>query len=176
MKLTLVGIGGVPATGKSRIVSEIVRREGLNRIFKYGTLVFHTRDKRDLYVLGKYEEGEAFPGTDRLSMAVIKDALGYVHRLLFTSAEIPARMIFEGDRLFCNRFLDEAEADEKYFLILATATHILSKRREERKQSEVFLKGRATKIRNMMTRPDVVVMDHNEPKDTEFIIKYVMGR
>lgn len=161
MAMRLLGVGGVPGSGKSQLVSEILHEYGCNQLGQFGVLRFHRNSLSNLYVLGIYRPGDLFPGTDRLSMAVIGDAISftqYVWKESLGGSE-NVNVLFEGDRLFCNRFLDKAWADEKRFYILSPSERVLKRNRERRntQQSESFLRGRETKIHNMLkTRNDLM--------------------
>jgi broad-specificity NMP kinase len=180
VKLKLFGIGGVPGSGKSTLVRELVYKYDCTHLFKYGTLEGHKRiSPNDVIVFGKYAMNDLFPGTDRLSMAVINDALAYMkylHSGMCNRTE-NVHVIFEGDRLFVDRFLDESSADEKIFMVLQTDPDVLKSRMEKRiqlrgkAQPEQFLRSRRTKIRNMLNRrKDIFVEPFNDDKDFERIM------
>lgn len=177
--IRLIAIGGVPGSGKSTLVRQLIQHWECSKFHKYGTLRFHTRAEHDdPVILGDYSDpGEMFPGTDRLSMAVITDALDYVMKLK-TDKQETINVIFEGDRLFCNRFLDEAEADEKLIFVLWPSSAILEQRMSKRantyKQKSSFLTGRKTKIMNMIEgRDDVQTIRFDTEADLERLMKRI---
>ena len=138
-----VAIGGVPATGKTTLVKEILKKYSY-RNFKFGLLRGHFIDELNLVVMGIYNV-DVFCGTDKLSMAVNKDFIKYV--------SIKKRnILFEGDRLFSFNNLEFIKKHYKTYIILLENDSLdLYKRHKERndKQSEKFLKGRYTKIKNI---------------------------
>ena len=88
---------------------------------------------------------DIFCGTDRLSMAVNKDFIKYV---LLKKRNI----LFEGDRLFTLKNIELIKKHYKtHIILLENDPLLLKKRHKERndKQSEKFIKGRYTKIRNI---------------------------
>ena len=98
--MKLVGVIGEPATGKTALMRTVLSKLP-NRYtkFKYGLL--RGRSYADgLYVLGIYNEGEPFAGTDRLSMAVQPYAIKFLKAI-----EPDATIVFEGDRLTREGFL-----------------------------------------------------------------------
>jgi hypothetical protein len=115
----------------------------------------------DLYVLGKYEDGETFAGTDRLSMAVQPIAQCFV-------TETKSNILFEGDRIFNQSFLEFSmglpETDLQV-VYLKVPDEMLKQRYADRgsDQSETFLKGRATKYSNILSNFELM------PYITEFV-------
>lgn len=163
----LLAIGGEPGTGKSALVARLIHKYGLNQVAKYGTCYMHVGEGLPgLYVLGRYDDpAHAFPGTDRLSMAVITDALQFI------GSKRSGVVVFEGDRLFNSKFIDGAQVDERLVLLLHTTPSVLKARREARaekgnNQTATFLKGRATKYRNLMReRDDLYTVRHDSDTD-----------
>ena len=153
--MKIVGICGEPATGKSTLMRALLgRMDGEEQTWhpeKWGTLEY--LQMGDFYVLGKYDE-HPFDGTDRLSMAVINDAEAFLLKLIGTDAVI----LFEGDRLYCDRFIKFIVRNSQFMLIeLVNSATESNQRRKERagtgiNQSETFLKSRRTKYRNLRTK------------------------
>jgi hypothetical protein len=113
----------------------------------------------DTYILGKYEDGETFAGTDRLSMAVQPIAQEFVK-------ETASNILFEGDRIFNQSFLEFCMGlpVDLQVVFLSVPKEILEQRYVDRgsDQSETFLKGRATKYNNLLSNFDLM------PYITEF--------
>jgi hypothetical protein len=114
----------------------------------------------DLYILGKYEDGETFAGTDRLSMAVQPIAQEFVK-------ETTSNILFEGDRIFNQSFLEfvmNTQGVDLQVVYLKVPDSTLKERYIERgsDQSETFLKGRATKYSNLLSNFELM------PYITEF--------
>jgi adenylate kinase len=143
MLLKCVAIGGQPATGKTTLVKDIIKKFTYQN-FQYGLLRGHFIKEKNLVIMGIYNE-EVFCGTDKLSMAVNKDFLKYI--------KINKRnILFEGDRLFSlNNIKYIKQIYDTKIIILENDEKTLNHRHKERKdsQSDKFLKGRKTKINNI---------------------------
>jgi hypothetical protein len=113
-----------------------------------------------LYILGKYDEGEVFAGTDRLSMAVQPPMQEWI-------ASHNCNVLFEGDRIFNQSFLEFAMGlpdTELHIVFLSAPKTTLEQRYKDRgsDQSEQFLRGRETKYSNLQSNFDLM------PYITEF--------
>tara|TARA_R110002050_G_scaffold278336_1_gene424363 strand:+ start:41 stop:568 length:528 start_codon:yes stop_codon:yes gene_type:complete len=164
-----VAIGGVPATGKSTLVKQILKNYSYNR-FKFGLLRGHFIQKLNIVVMGIYDN-DIFCGTDKLSMAVNKDFIKYV---LLKKRNI----LFEGDRLFS---LNNLELIEKHYktkvIILENDSILLKERHEERNdaQSEKFIKGRYTKIKNIKDNlKNIELHSLKNLNDTSFLVDKII--
>lgn len=152
--MKIVGLCGEPGTGKTTVMRAVRKHFNAKRWFeqKYGTLEYLEHYDSATYVLGKYT-GDMFDGTDKLSMAVINDAEGFLKQ-----EDAPhVRVLFEGDRLWCPRFVNfcvnELNA-EFLFLRLYIDTPSLVKRHTERaaaghRQDVKFITSRHTKYNNL---------------------------
>ena len=156
--IKIVGICGIPGTGKTTIIRGILERLGkvTTEVHKYHTLQYLWFPELSTAVLGIYK-GDPFDGTDKLSMAVINDAEDWLRT---TEAK---RIIFEGDRLFCDRWMlalrKEVPLQNLMLLKLWVDKREIADRWEIRsckglKQSNQFLRGRITKYKNLQ---------HNHP-------------
>ena len=89
----LIAVGGSPGTGKTTLFRKYMENKDFQPLepAKLITAMYNT--ERDLYILGKYEEGEVFAGTDRLSMAVQPAMQEWI-------ASHNCNVLFEGDRIF----------------------------------------------------------------------------
>jgi len=154
--MKIIVIGGAPATGKSAIVETIIKEQsegkGQPAITDYKGMVY-TKIPTG-YVLGTYEPGNMFPGTDGLSMSVmplVKEFLGWVH-----SSNPKAVVLFEGDRLFTRDFLVFCSTiTEVKIFVLVTPPDLTVKRIHERQLKGkpfnlVFYRGRVTKISRIL--------------------------
>lgn len=154
--MRFIGLGGEPSTGKSSIMKEILRKLGEGYDFKFDLL----RGKKypyfnpKLIVLGIYEEGVLFCGTDRLSMIAIKSIKDLVNFCVDNDVFLDYTILFEGDRFFKQNFFELLEQKKiNYSLyIIKVEDSVLKQRRDSRadnNQSEVFLKGRRTMYSNV---------------------------
>lgn len=146
--MKVIAIGGEPGSGKTTLMKQIINHYGVEPKYDAFKLVPYLQ-KENIYVLGKYEEGEVFSGTDRMSMAVQPEAIKFL-------ASVPSNAIvlFEGDRLFTASFLEHCL--DKYdlkIIYLSTTKQIREERYKERgsNQNETWLQGRETKISNIMS-------------------------
>jgi broad-specificity NMP kinase len=157
----LIAVGGQPGTGKTTLFRKFMEAHTWEKVEPKKMLPALYCKELDLYILGKYEDGETFAGTDRLSMAVQPIAQEFV-------TETKSNILFEGDRIFNQSFLEFAmnqpETDlQVVYLKVPDAT--LKQRYVDRgsDQSETFLKGRATKYSNLLSNFDLM------PYITEFV-------
>ena len=170
-----VAIGGVPATGKSTLMKQIISTKGTKSLtsWKYGLVNGYLLD--DVCVIGTYPADETFGGTDRLSMASPVDMMKFMDFNKYS-------FIFEGDRLFTKKILTKAsKLFDLKIIILEQSDETLKERHILRgdTQSEKFLKGRKTKIQNI--KEDEAVKDLiqlytlEDYKDTDHLTKEIIS-
>ena len=153
----IIAIGGEPATGKSTLIKCFMQH--MDWVEKEEIKLVPTlyNERNNLHILGKYPDGEPFGGTDRYSMAVQPQAVKFIQN---TNANI----LFEGDRLFNQTFLeflsDLPDTDLK-IIYLEAQDKTIAERHISRKdsQSEIFKKGRRTKIENLQS--NMVLMGYS---------------
>jgi hypothetical protein len=175
---SIIGISGLPACGKSTIVRAFMGVTDDWEIRKPIKLVDSLYSpKLDLYVLGKYEVGDKFPGTDRASMAVQPMAEQLVN-------DTTSSILFEGDRLctasfleHCANWADQDDANRTFNLLIVEADKETIKQRHkdrEDTQNETWLRGRETKIDNLRSSLVlsyfVTVMKNNNADDMMKIV------
>jgi broad-specificity NMP kinase len=156
----IIAVGGSPGTGKTTLFRKYM--EGKNWIVgEPAKLVSASYNvERDLYILGKYEEGETFAGTDRLSMAVQPPLQEWI-------ASNNCNILFEGDRVFNQSFLEFCMGlpnTDLHVVYLKAPKDLLEQRYKDRgsDQSEQFLRGRETKYSNLLSNFELM------PYITEF--------
>ena len=125
--MQVIAIGGEPGSGKSTLMKKIISHYQMDPKYNEWKLVPYLQ-KNNIFILGKYEEGEVFSGTDKMSMAVQPEAVKFL-------ASLPANsvLLYEGDRLFNSSFLEHCV--EKYntnILYLATEKDVRNERYKER--------------------------------------------
>jgi len=161
--MKVIAIGGEPGSGKSTLMKRIIKT--IKAVPKYNEykLVPYLQ-YFEIFILGKYEEGEVFSGTDRMSMAVQPEAIKFL-------AQLPehAIVLFEGDRLFTSSFLEHCV--EKYdtsIIHLVTDKSIRQERYKERgsTQNETWLAGRETKISNITSNMSLLFNIHKYSNNT----------
>jgi len=146
----IIMIGGIPCSGKSTLMREII--SGLGSAENVEPMkLFSCQKHNDILVLGRYAEGEPFGGTDRLSYGTIKKFQEFIDQEHTNYKHI----IFEGDRFF--RAVDIEWLIEKHdskVLILTVDAVEEARRHKERNdtQTEKWLNGRRTQIKNIMVK------------------------
>ena len=156
----LIAVGGSPGTGKTTLFRKFMEGKNFQPIEPAKLVSAMYCAELDLYVLGKYEEGEVFAGTDRLSMAVQPAVSEWI-------ASHNCNVLFEGDRIFNQSFLEFAMGlpdTDLQVVFLNAPKEVLEQRYKDRgsDQSEQFLRGRETKYNNLLSNFDLM------PYITEF--------
>ena len=145
----IIAVGGQPGTGKTTLFRKFMDGRHWIETNPADLVYAMYNEELDLYILGKYQEGETFAGTDRLSMAVQPKLQEWI-------AKNNCNILFEGDRVFNQSFLEFAmnlPDTELEVIYLKTDKAILEQRYQDRgsDQSEKFLKGRETKYNNILS-------------------------
>ena len=144
----VIAIGGVPASGKTTLMNALRGKLEYKTNFKFGKLVGECYNN-NVFLLGIYDE-KLFSGTDRLSMAVQPDAVKFLKKL--KSMPENYTVIFEGDRLFNQSFIEEIKKIANYSLYMLVALPVnVDQRHIDRNdtQTETFKKSRKTKLQNI---------------------------
>jgi hypothetical protein len=161
--MKVIAIGGEPGSGKTTLMRRVI--ELLNPEPKYNEIkLVPYMQKDNIYILGKYENGEVFSGTDRMSMAVQPEAIKFLAFLPKYSI-----LLFEGDRLFTSSFLEHCvERYETKIIYLKTNKSVRQDRYKERgsEQNETWLAGRETKVSNIMTNFALMFNTETFPNNT----------
>jgi broad-specificity NMP kinase len=156
----LIAVGGSPGTGKTTLFRKFMEDKNFQPLEPAKLVSAMYNPDLDLYVLGKYEDGEVFAGTDRLSMAVQPAVQEWI-------ASHNCNVLFEGDRIFNQSFLEFAMSlpdTDLQIVFLSAPKTVLEQRYKDRgsDQSEQFLRGRETKYNNLLSNFDLM------PYITEF--------
>ena len=163
--MRIIAIGGEPGSGKSTLMKRVIEYLNMMPMYESFKLVPYLQ-KDNIYVLGKYEEGQVFSGTDRMSMAVQPEAVRFLASLPSDSI-----VLYEGDRLFNSSFLEHCNENyELEIIYLKTTKDIRTERYKERgsNQDETWLRGRESKISNILTNMTLLfVTEHFENNDME---------
>lgn len=159
----LIAVGGSPGTGKTTLFRKFMEGKTWVKVEPAKLISAMYNEELDLYILGKYEEDETFAGTDRLGMNVQPNMQEWI-------ASHKCNVLFEGDRLTNAKFYDfllSLPNSDVKFIILNAEKETLKKRYliRESNQSETFLKGRETKISNILTNFEY--MEHIEQFNNE---------
>jgi len=166
--LKVLGLFGLPATGKSTLMKAFMKSVGSWPISKDGLLVYHTHPEKRLYVLGDYSKEGTFGGTDRLSMSVQPTAVEILTRWTKGKNRI---VLFEGDRLCNLSFIQNVKGMENCkskWILLTAPESVLNFRHKQRgdTQTEKWLKGRVTKIQNIKNAIHPIEWEHSDAVDT----------
>ena len=179
--MKVIAIGGEPGAGKSTLMKRVIEHFNMEPKYDSYKLVPYLLND-NVYVLGKYEEGQTFSGTDRMSMAVQPEAIKFLKTLPSNAV-----VLFEGDRLFTASFLEHCNENyDTTMIYLKTNKEVRQERYKERgsNQDETWLQGRETKISNILSNLTLTFNtdhhDHNtyeeQQKVFEHIIEIVEGR
>jgi len=180
----LIAICGVPGTGKTTLMRKWMEPRHW-RPMKEGLVDCNLSDDhpsgQGLCVFGRYEEGEIYAGTDKLSMAVMPSAIDYLENKRATDGV----MIFEGDRLTSSKFFNAALqlGYKVHIIILETSLEIRNARYGERMstQNQKFIQGRITKIKNINEEFGSSLFDdgivkkfqHHTEEDMDTVIQHI---
>ena len=145
----LIAVGGQPGTGKTTLFRKFMEDKKWIECEPAKLVSAMYNEEMDLYILGKYQEGETFAGTDRLSMAVQPELQKWIQTH-------NSNILFEGDRVFNQSFLEFSMAlpqTDLQIVYLKAPKEILEQRYKDRgsDQSEQFLRGRETKYSNLLS-------------------------
>jgi broad-specificity NMP kinase len=156
----IIAVGGSPGTGKTTLFRKFMEDKQWIATEPAKLVSASYNTERDLYILGKYEDGEVFAGTDRLSMAVQPNLQEWIQTH-------NCNILFEGDRVFNQSFLEFCMGlpdTELQVVYLKTTKDVLEQRYKDRgsDQSEQFLRGRETKYSNLLSNFELM------PYITEF--------
>ena len=173
----IIAVGGRPGTGKTTLFKKFMSEYVWDKVEPKKMLPCLYSEELDLYILGKYEEGETFAGTDKLSMAVQPVVEEFVR-------ETTSNIMFEGDRIFNKSFLEFAleQPVDLQILYLKTSEETLQERYDERgsNQSEQFLRGRETKYNNILSNFDlmsyITEFDNSSFEQQEAIINHIKSQ
>jgi|CXWK01.1.fsa_nt_gi energy-coupling factor transporter ATP-binding protein EcfA2 len=156
-----VYVVGMPGSGKSTLIKNLLDLFGVTDQFTYDHPVPHARYHAAGKDIGVWEVGRrraAFSGTDALAMNINPKACAWVATL---DPHGPRVLLGEGDRLANNRFLDACP--NLTLVHLSLPVDVAQARMAERAatlgvplQNPSWWKGRVTKTMNLIaTRPCV---------------------
>ena len=184
--MKLIYLIGMPGTGKSTIMKQFMQEVSSNWYSSWKqervTDLLDTHVSGNVRVLGKYEEGETFSGTARLSMAVAPKAVEWI-------SNKPDEVIFgEGYRLNNAGFFTAA-GDDLTIIHLTVSDAERERRYKQRgsEQSEKFIQTTRTKCTNILEKFGdqhtlfgtekgcVVQFPHETPDDTRIVVHYMLG-
>ena len=177
--MKLIYLIGIPGTGKSTVMKQFMDRFDDWKAERVIDLL-DTHISGNVRVLGKYEEGETFSGTDRLSMAVAPKAIEWAQ------TKPSEYVVGEGDRLNNKGFFHAFE--ERVIIHLTVSDAERERRYAERgsNQPEKFIQTCRTKCANILEefgdrqtifgeeKGCVVEMRHETPEDTQEVVNFML--
>lgn len=181
--MRILAVAGAPGVGKSTMMQQLLTHLGSHTRQRFGVLDYMQFES--VNVLGYYEPGNLFGGTDRLSMSVQDNAIEYLNTLY--QRDPHRALAFEGDRLCNGEFIRRAqEVGELRFVVLTCAEKTLVGRRVARseqagkEQNAVWLRGRESKVYRLSQDFPSERRGNNSPADSSAIAKdlydWLMGR
>ena len=174
---TITCIGGVPGTGKTTLVRSYIHNTQKDAAWKpvrpTRLLRAMYNDALDTYVLGVYHDDEVFAGTDKLSMAVQPEVLPWIR-------SHTSHVIFEGYRLFTSSMLTSMTTlpdTNVRILVLDAPQECLDERYTQRgsTQSTTFIRGRRTKIQNIMDNISLPVKVVDSSGDLSWLVNQLIS-
>lgn len=172
--MKIMAIMGSPGTGKSTLMRKFMEGQNwqLTVDSEYPLVAYHRCG--NVAILGKYEEGQLFAGTDRLSMAVQPQVVKWLEKVKSSVDTV----LFEGDRLSNQSFLEHIVDNYDARIIYLDVPESERQRRYAERgsnQSEQFLRGRETKYMNltsnMVLQMSTTSYLHLTPEDTDAILQ-----
>jgi hypothetical protein len=163
--MKVIAIGGNPGSGKSTLMKRLIEYYTPEKKYDEVKLVPYLQNN-NIYILGKYDEGEVFSGTDRMSMAVQPEAIKFLACLPKDSI-----VLYEGDRLFTASFLEDcADKYDLKIFHLSTNPEVREERYKERgsNQNVTWLQGRESKINNILTNMSLLFFVESFPNNDLF--------
>jgi len=174
--MKVIAIGGNPGSGKSTLMKRVIEYYTPEKKYNEFKLVPYLQNN-NIYILGKYDDGEVFSGTDRMSMAVQPEAIKFL-------ASLPADSIvlYEGDRLFTASFLEDcAEKYDLKIIHLSTSSEVREERYKQRgsNQNVTWLQGRESKINNILSNLSLMFFvdsfDNNDHFEQEIVFQSLIN-
>lgn len=152
-------IVGACGSGKTWIMKQLVKDLKLNTLGKVGMFYFHRNEK--VIVLGKYD-GSTFEGSDKLSMAVMRDLPAFQKYVKGTEKERGHQVVVcEGDRFTNSTFIDGV----KPIIIKIMDDGKKGRKKRKSNQTERQIKSIQTRI-DKITNAKYVVLDSKVAYDT----------
>lgn len=173
--MQVIAIGGEPGSGKTTLMKRLVEHFKVRPQYDAVKLVPFLRSG-NIYILGKYEDGQVFAGTDRMSMAVQPEAIKFLATLPSDSV-----VLYEGDRLFTASFLEHCANNYNLSIVyLSTDRNVRMTRYEERgsNQDATWLQGRESKIANILGNLELMWLiekfGNNNLEEQEAVFQHIL--
>lgn len=154
--ILIIGQCGV---GKTWVMTELIEHFGCERSQKFGMIKMKRNDR--VAVVGNYD-GSMFQGSDKLSMAVMRNVPVFADTL----GQIVKYCVWEGDRFTNSKFMNLV----KPYVIRIDGDGSIGRDKRGSAQTERHLKAIATRVANIPY--DVKVANSNEALE---VIKNMIG-
>jgi len=177
--MRLIGLLGGPATGKTTVMRCYLKSLGYAVSMKWKSIqytFYSSKTYGRVIVLGVYDN-KPFSGTDRLSASAINDACEFLKNIKDWKGQETNTVVFEGDKLSCDRFFKEAkESGYDLFLIkVAPSQEVLELRRSKRVQNRKWVQTRDTKVENLKNKWVVREMKNDDEIDKSRIVSAMLS-
>lgn len=173
--MKVIAIMGEPGSGKTTLMREVMKELNINKDINTSFKLVPYHQEGNIYLLGKYEDGNIYGGTDTLSMACQPEAIKFLATLPSDSI-----VLFEGDRLCTASFLEHCnDTYDLSIIYLKTDREVRSVRYEERgsNQNPTWLAGRESKISNILGNMVLKFVteqyNHNTAEDQKIVLDYI---
>lgn len=147
MSESVIAIVGVPGVGKTALMQSYLATLAEEwKPFQCGLIRGREYTTLSLHVLGKYQDGEIFAGTDRLSMAMQRDVPAYFRYF-------HGSILAEGARVTTHPFFNCALAAGKQVVLIELVGDLstIAQRRTARSQQKAtWVKGQTTRIHHVI--------------------------
>lgn len=149
MNILVIGNCGV---GKTWVMKRLIEQHNVNYRGKIGMFRFHYNDEH-LVVAGKYD-GSTFEGSDKLSMAVMRD----IDKFNFWRENRDCITIAEGDRFMNKKYIEKM----KPIIIQIQGNGEEGRLKRNSKQTDRHLKAINTRVNNIAKEFGIIkVYDSN---------------
>ena len=158
-------VGDAPCSGKSTLTRNILS-ELCSAEYVKPMKLFPCEKRGDILVVGQYPENETFGGTDRISYGAIPKFRDFIDQEVSKYKNI----ILEGDRFFRAKDIEWLIENHDAKVFILTVSDDEEKRRHVERQdtqTEKWLKGRRTQIKNIMTNSTIAVELEIRSNETE---------
>lgn len=175
--LKVIAIIGEPGSGKTSLVRKLLEMGDweTGKSSDHKLVTYHRRG--NVFVLGKYEDGVLFAGTDTMSMAVQPQAIEFLAELANTDSVV----LYEGDRLTTQSFLEHVVDNyDAHILYIKTKEATRQQRFIERgsNQNEQFVRSRETKLKNLRSNfglaPYITELENETPEEQASNIQTIL--
>jgi hypothetical protein len=140
-------------SGKTWVMKKLIEKFSANTLGKIKTILFHKNGTGEIHILGKYD-GTVFEGSDKLSMAVMKDLPDFKKYKQLMGGWT----ICEGDRFTNQTFITQM----KPIIIHIVDDGSKGRAKRQSNQTERQIKSIATRVSNISRSAKHQVLNSTE--------------